>query len=88
MIMCRSYIVLKEIYRNLAIIILSKVTTPVVALAKQTLISLCTSDAILDGNVEATYKFDTLIQSDMDAMSECATVFDYKESVLNLQIDT
>lgn len=86
MIMCRSYNVLKEVYRNLCVMVTSKYETPAVGLSKQTLIALCTSDDVLNGDVPAKYKFDDLLQSNMDEMSECTTIYEYNESILKLPI--
>ncbi|XP_037029405.1 uncharacterized protein LOC119069459 [Bradysia coprophila] len=86
MILCRSYNVLKEIYRNMAIILLSQYESPTFNNAKKNLVLMCTSDGILNGDVKQTYKFDRLLQSDMDKMSECTTAYEYNESILKLPI--
>lgn len=66
--------------------ILSKYQSATVTNAKKSLVKMCTSDDILNGYVSDRYKFDQLIQSDMDKMSECCTVYEYNESILKLPI--
>lgn len=86
MIVSRSYNVLKEIYRNLCVLKLSKFVSPSFVSAKDNLISLCTSNETLDGELQRRYKFDHLVEANMDTMSECNTVFDFNESILNVPI--
>lgn len=86
MMTCRSYNVLKEIYRNLCIVLLSKYDSTVLTTAKDSLQQICTSEDMLNGKVVSKFKFDNLLQSKMDEMSECSTVFEYNQSILNLPI--
>lgn len=80
---------MKEIFRNLCIIILSKFTTSMVKSSKENMAVLTTSEQLLTMAEEITtnYRYDKLMrEEDMSIISNCDSSYDLNESILNLPI--
>lgn len=85
LMICKNYNLLKEIFRNMSILILSKYESSEFLAAKTAIAALTTKEKLMNRNINTNFRYDKLMQQDR-GITNAPTVYDLNASIVDLPI--